>query len=226
MKNNKVVYLHRKKTDNYIFYVGMGNLKRAYSKQRSIWWHRTVNKYGLIIEIFKDNLSLSEACELEIELIKKYGRIDLKTGQLINQTKGGITVEEVSDKCLQKRKKSLKAVVRTKEWNDKISSSLKGIIKSKEWKDKISKTLTGRKLPKEVIEKIKLSNKSKIVTAVPIFCYDYNTSELIKEFYCIRQASIELGCLETSISNNLNNRSQKVNSKTLKKQLKFKYKNK
>lgn len=226
MKNNKVVYLHRKKTDNSIFYVGMGNLKRAYSKQRSAWWHRIVNKYGLIVDIFKDNLSLNEACELEIELIKKYGRIDLKTGQLINQTKGGITVEEVSDKCLQKRKKSLKSVVRTKEWNDKISSSLKGIVKSKEWKDKISKTLTGRKLSKDVVDKMKLSNKSKIVTAVPIFCYDYHTSELINEFYSIRQASVELGCLETSISNNLNNRSQKVNSKNLKKQLKFKYKNK
>jgi len=224
MKNNKVVYLHRKKTDNSIFYVGMGNLKRAYSKQRSKWWNRVVDKYGYVIEIYKNGLTQEEAFELEIELINKYGRIDLGNGQLINQTKGGITVESLSEKNLKKRSESLKSVIRTDDWKNKISLAHKGKIKSKEHRDNIAKSRIGSKIPEEVRQKMRISNKSKIITAVPISCYDYNTCEFIENFTSIREASKKLECLETSICNNLNGRSKKVNSKTLNKQLKFKYK--
>lgn len=226
MKENKIVYLHRRKSDNSVFYVGMGNLKRAYSSQRSDWWHRIVNKHGLIIEIFKEGLSLDEAFSLEIELIEKYGRIDLNTGQLINQTKGGISVEKMSKNSLKKKSDSLKLVVRTKEWNEKISKALKGKKKSKESINKMIEKLKGRKRSDIVKEKMRLSNKSKIITSVPVICYDYNTSEFIDDFYSLREASKKLGCLETSIANNLNGRSKKVNSKILNKTIKFKYKNK
>jgi hypothetical protein len=220
MKNSKVVYLHRKKTDNSVFYVGMGNLKRAYCKQRPDWWNRVVNKYGYVIEIYKDGLTKEEACQIEIELIEKYGRIDLKNGQLINQTKGGITVEGVSDIVLQKKSKSLKAVIRTEEWNLKISNALKGKVKSKEWISKIAKTLTGTKIPEIVKQKMRNSNKSKTVTAIPITCYDYYSSEFIGNFPSVRDAANQLGCKETSISNNLHNRSRFFNSKTLNKKIK------
>ena len=223
MENKKVVYLHRKNTDNSVFYVGMGNLARAYSKQRSKWWNSVVSKYGYTIEIFKEGLTLEEACQLEIELIEKYGRIDLKNGQLINQTKGGITVEGMSEKGLNKKIKSLKSVARTDEWKQKISKALKGKVKSKEWREKIAKTLTGSKLSEATKEKMRLSNKSKIVSARPISCYDYYSSEFIGNFPSLRQASKDLGCLETSIANNIAKRSEKVNSKILNKKLKFNY---
>lgn len=224
MERNKVVYLHRKKTDNSVFYVGVGNLKRAYSKQRSDWWNKVVDKYGYVIEIYKDNLTKEESFELEIELISKYGRIDLKNGQLINQTKGGITVEGMSDEILKRKKNKLKSIVRTEEWKNKISVSHKGKQKSKEHKENIAKSRLGKKIPEEVKAKMRLSNKSKIITAIPILCYDYNTSDFIMEFSSIRCSSKYLECLETSICNNLKGRSKKVNSKKLNKQLKFKYK--
>jgi hypothetical protein len=219
MKNSKVVYLHRKETDNSIFYVGMGNLKRAYCKQRPDWWKRVVKKYGCIVEIYKDGLTQEEAFQIEIELIEKYGRIDLKNGQLINQTKGGITIEGMSDIILKKRSKSLKSVVRTEEWKKKISNALKGKVKSKEWRDKISKTLTGSKLSESTKAKMRLSNKSKILTAKPIACYDYYSNEFISNFESVRIAANELGCKETSISNNLHNRSKSFNSKKLNKKI-------
>lgn len=222
MKNNKVVYLHRKKIDNSVFYVGMGDLKRAYCKQRPEWWNRVVEKYGYVVEIYKDELTKEQAFELEIELISKYGRIDLGSGQLINQTKGGITVEILSDEILKKRSESLKSVVRTEEWKNKISLSHKGKVKSKKHRENIAKSRIGTKIPEDVKAKMRLSNKSKLITAVPISCYDYYTDEFIENFTSIREASKKLGCLETSICNNLYGRSKKLNSKTLNKQLKIK----
>jgi len=222
MKNNKVVYLHKKKTDNSIFYIGMGSLKRAYCKQRTEWWNRVVDKYGYIIEIYKDGLTQEQAFELEIELIDRYGRIDLKNGQLINQTKGGISVEGVSCSILKKKSESLKSVIRTDEWKNKISLAHKGKIKSEEHRENIAKVRTGTKIPEHVKVKMRLSNKSKTITSIPISCYDYYTSEFIENFYSVREAAKKLGCLETAISNNLHGRSKKVNSKILNKQLKIK----
>jgi hypothetical protein len=224
MERNKVVYLHRKKTDDLIFYIGMGSLKRAYCKQRSIIWHRFVNKYGYVVEIYKDGLTKEEAFKIEIDLIEKYGRIDLKSGNLINQTKGGITVESLSEEIIAKRSKSLKSVKRTDEWKRKISLSHKGKVKSKEHKKNIAESIRGKKLSESTREKMRLSNKSKTITAIPVDCYDYLTSEFINGFHSIREASKQLDCLETSISNNLKGRAKKVKSKILNKQLKFKYK--
>ena len=223
VKNNKVVYLHRKKTDNSVFYVGVGNLKRAYCKQRPKWWNNVVSKYGYTIEIYKDRLTQDESFQIEIELIEKYGRIDLKNGQLINRTKGGITVQGVSESILKKRSKSLKSVVRTEEWKNKISLAHKGKAKSKKHRENIAKSRIGTKISEDIKAKMRLSNKSKIITAKPIACYDYNSFEFISNYPSLRQASKDLGCLETSIANNLSKKSKKVNSKILNKQLKFNY---
>jgi hypothetical protein len=57
-------------------------LKRKISKIRDL---------GLepIVEVFKDNITDTEALILEMELISKYGRIDNGTGILCNLTEGG-----------------------------------------------------------------------------------------------------------------------------------------
>ena len=202
----------------------MGDLKRAYSKQRSKWWNRVVDKYGYTIEIYKDNLTKQEAFDLEIELINKYGRIDLKNGQLINQTKGGITVNGLSEEIVKRKIKSLKSVKRTDEWRKKISLAHKGKIKSKKHRENIAKTLKGRKTPESVKEKMRLSNKSNLINGIPVLCYDYITSELIFEFKTLSDASRELGCLVTSICNNLKCRTKTTKSKKLNKLVTLKYK--
>ena len=209
MKKDKVVYLHRKETDKSIFYVGMGSIARAYSKDRKDWWKRVVNKHGYFVEIVKDNLTQAEAFLLEIELIEKYGRMDLKKGQLINQTSGG---------------EALNALIRTQEWRDKISLAHKGKIKSKEHLANMSKSRMGKITPDHVKEKQRRSNLLNPITAVPILCYDYLTSDFIMDFPSATEASRQLGCLRQSIWRNLNGRSKFVNSKVLNKQLKFKYK--
>jgi len=96
---NKVVYIHRKKTDREVFYVGMGNPDRPYQKSptaRSIFWHRVVDKYGYDVEILYTGLSKYEAYAIEMEMIRQYGRRDLGTGTLVNLTNGGDGGEGVS----------------------------------------------------------------------------------------------------------------------------------
>lgn len=91
MKGDKVVYLHRRKSDNKVFYVGIGVKTRPYDfKSRSRFWFNYVNKYGEPnVEIVKDNLTKRDASKLEIELIRKYGRRIKGKGGLVNISKGG-----------------------------------------------------------------------------------------------------------------------------------------
>ena len=101
------VYRHLKLNTNEVFYIGMGkeaNFRRSRSKRyRNNYWHNIVNKYGYSVEIIATNLSEEDAIELEMFLIKQYGRKDLKTGSLINLTDGGEGVFNPSKKSLDSR---------------------------------------------------------------------------------------------------------------------------
>ncbi len=87
---NKVVYLHRNKITDEVFYVGMGSKIRPYDKnKRNLFWNNYVNKYGFYVEIVKSNLSSKEASKEEVRLISLFGRRDLKEGSLVNLSNGG-----------------------------------------------------------------------------------------------------------------------------------------
>lgn len=89
------LYIHTRKTDGGIFYVGIGNEKRPYSKSnRNQYWYNVVNKYDYNIIIIKIGMSWEEACDLEIKMIAFYGRIipskqNLNYGCLVNMSDGG-----------------------------------------------------------------------------------------------------------------------------------------
>lgn len=89
------VYRHIRLDKNEPFYIGIAkdefkNCERARSKYyRNKYWHNIVNKTPYEVEIMLENLSWEEACEKEIEFIKLHGRVDLKTGSLVNMTDGG-----------------------------------------------------------------------------------------------------------------------------------------
>jgi hypothetical protein len=86
-----IVYGHIRKDTNDIFYIGIGKTKkRAYSKfGRNSHWQNIVKKVGYKVEILFENIDWESACQIEIQLIKKFGRIDLNTGSLVNMTDGG-----------------------------------------------------------------------------------------------------------------------------------------
>jgi len=87
------VYQHIRLDTNEVFYIGISsdlNYRRSISKRnRNILWERIVKKHGFKAEILFDNISWEDACKKEIELIKFYGRKDIKEGSLVNLTNGG-----------------------------------------------------------------------------------------------------------------------------------------
>jgi hypothetical protein len=125
------VYQHKKADNGQIFYIGIGNKKRAYNKHgRNSIWNRIVNKHDYTVEIVSDNCSKEEAIQIEQYLIAYYGRIVLNTGCLANITDGGDGVNgyKVSE-----------------ETRKKISQRNKGRKLSAEHKANMSKAAKGRK---------------------------------------------------------------------------------
>ena len=111
--NNKVVYIHRKLTDQTVFYVGIGSVDRPYIIQgRSKLWYNTVAKHGLSIDIIETGLTADRAKILEIELIKQYGRKDKNKGTLVNLTDGGDGLLNPTKEQIENRTKKLRSQFR------------------------------------------------------------------------------------------------------------------
>jgi len=129
MKNKYCIYIHLRLDTNEVFYVGIGGKRRPYSKHaRNRYWKSIVNLVGYKVEILSDNLSWENAQQAEIELIKIYGRKDLKEGILSNQTDGG--EGKVGVICSDETKSKIGAgntgKQRTEEWRINHSDFMKG----------------------------------------------------------------------------------------------------
>lgn len=84
------VYQHIRRDKLEVFYVGIGNKRRPYSKSiRSKHWHNVVSKAGYDVEILRTCNTFEEAGLWEKFFIKMYGRKDLNLGPLVNMTEGG-----------------------------------------------------------------------------------------------------------------------------------------
>ena len=169
--NDKVVYIHRRKDNREVFYVGMGSEKRSRegitSNKRSEFWKRIVAKTDYTIEIVEKNLSQNKALLLESELIKKYGRRDLSLGNLVNMTDGGegggfgrklSESHKMSISIAQKGIKKINTEARIKGQIER-SLKMKGRKASAESKEKMSKALKGRVFSEEWRKKISESRK-------------------------------------------------------------------
>ena len=89
-KRDKVVYIHKRKKDGQVFYVGMGSIKRPYSSSnRNSMWNKYVEKYGKPeVKIVRGYLTKDEALILERKLIAKYGLKIYGKGNLVNLNYG------------------------------------------------------------------------------------------------------------------------------------------
>ena len=126
------VYTHTRLDNNEVFYVGIGtqdNYKRASrSHNRTNYWNNIVKKCGWKVDIVFDNLSWGDACKKEVELIKRYGRVDLGTGTLVNLTDGGdgsLGLKH-SEKTRLKMSKTRKGRKYTEEHKAKTRNSMLG----------------------------------------------------------------------------------------------------
>jgi hypothetical protein len=169
-----VVYLHKRKDNNEVFYIGIGNdIKRAFDikNRKNKHWKKVVNKYGHIVEIIKDNLSWDEVCELEKYWIKFYGRFDLNEGTLVNMTDGGEGQPNPSEETRQKlkyqrtedQKQNLRSYqIGVKQSEETIKKRINsGFHKTEEYRKKMSESLSGDKNPNKKEENKKKLRKPK-----------------------------------------------------------------
>jgi hypothetical protein len=112
------------------YYIGKGTGRRAYEEHAI---HPPKDRSRIVI--LSNDLSESDAFQLEKDLIRQYGRIDLGTGCLHNLTDGG---------------EGWSGLVRTPEHSSKISQKLKG-RRPKPWTPEMcqahSVKMKGRKFP-------------------------------------------------------------------------------
>ena len=126
-ENVYYVYLHRRLSDNKVFYVGKGKNKRAWdTNKRSTWWKRAYEKHGLIVEIAFDNLDEKTAflCEKDTILEMRYFGYPL-----CNMTDGG---------------EGKSGHVQSQETKDKRSKSMAGRKLSEDHRRKISENSKAR----------------------------------------------------------------------------------
>jgi uncharacterized protein involved in tellurium resistance len=210
------VYRHIRLDKNEPFYIGIGSSKyynRAYRhKNRSDFWKRVANKGGYEVEILMDDLTWEQACEKEKEFIKLYGRVDLKTGCLVNMTDGGDGALNaiISEKTRKSVAEANRRRVFTDEDRKKISIRHTGRKKSEESRKKLSNSLKNSEKFKEAIkinaEKykgFKHSEKSKInmakAKARPIYQKTID-GEIIKKWDSAKQVQRELAFSQGNIS--------------------------
>ena len=148
------VYIHKRKTNDEVCYVGKGVQHRwSVVYNRNNYWKNVANKHGVYCEIAANSLTESEAFILEKKLIELHGRIDQKTGTLVNLTDGGDGVSGyiyTPEQCKHKSELG-KGRVHSPETRAKMRIVQKGRIASEESKRKISEYRTGKKLPASTV---------------------------------------------------------------------------
>jgi len=143
------VYAYLRKRDLSPYYVGKGKDTRAWDLSHTVIVPKDKNR----IVILESNLTEIGALALERRMIRWYGRKDLGTGILRNQTDGGDGVagiipwnkgKKVGSYLTESgRKKVSDANKGPKNHGAKVSAALKGKPKSDEHKKKLSESLKG-----------------------------------------------------------------------------------
>lgn len=182
----------------------------------------------LSIKVFED-LNEQESFNIETTIIKKIGRRDLKLGPLTNLTDGGdgrtnIVVSEKTKKKISKTKKSQhlhnKHTELTKNLLKKINQGENNPFFGKNHTEEVKEEqslrvsgtnhpMWGKKHNEETIQKIrerrdagvdqdKMIQLSKEVNSKSVLQFALD-GEFIKEFFSIKDASIETGCSESII---------------------------
>jgi hypothetical protein len=158
------VYEHIRLDKNEPFYYGIFEDKyRPFERtRRNNLWNKIVAKTPYEVKILKEGLTWEEACQMERDLIKKYGRIDQGTGILTNLTDGGdgtVGLTRTEEHC-NKISKSLTGLIRSEESKLKQSFSRKGTNDTEETRVKKSNAKKGKK-PNNFGKKYKSENISK-----------------------------------------------------------------
>lgn len=147
--NKYYVYLHKRKSDGTIFYVGKGCGVRAKVKTgRSKHWLNTVKKHGYIIDFAFTNLTSDEAKRIEKELIKNLRQSGASIVNISSGGDGGLDCE-----------------MYTKETKEKMRAAKLGKKQMPEHAAKSASAKIGKKQPKAAVEYVIGLKKKKVINS-------------------------------------------------------------
>ena len=157
-----LVYQHKRKDNNSVFYIGVGKTERRVNSKdsRNSHWKGVVNKYGYYSEITHKDIIWEEALSIEKYLIAFYGRKDLDKGELVNKTDGGEGFINFSQETLDKLRIKNIGRKHTPETILKLSNR----VRTPEEIEKLRTSHLGKKLSQEAKEKVRQFQKNKIVS--------------------------------------------------------------
>lgn len=186
---DKVVYIHKRKDNGKVFYVGIGSITRPHTRRKNKMWKGIVSKYGYEVEVLYFGLCWDEACIIERALICHLGRRDLGKGQLVNMTDGGEGNQNIiyTPEWIEKQRKASSNRTHSEESRKKIGDSLKNKKFSRDRKLNISKSKRGKRLGSE--------NHSSILTEEEVL----QIRELAKSNISLLQISKRFNCGWTTI---------------------------
>lgn len=214
MNREFYIYLYWRLDTNEVFYVGKGKGDRwkVLSKsRRNKHFINIINKYPVVVEIIKDNLTENEAFYWEEEIIKilvfEYGySINIANNysneeerHLVNMTWGGEGTsghnplegksEEEIREIMELRRKNMIETKNKNGWGG-TRHPMYGKHHTEETKEKISDKMRGRKLSENHKEKL-----SKIAPSTSVICLT-----TLNIFLTIKKAAKYYDCKASSIS--------------------------
>lgn len=224
------LYKHNRLDNGNPFYIGIGTkniiktthygiYKRAYTKHgRSKYWQNIVTKYGYKIEIIYEHESLDIIKQKEIDYVKLYGRLDLKTGILVNLTDGGDGANFSNEKKQKLIFANKNRVHRkwTIEEKENHSKKLKEVYKDPKQRNRLSEQTTNyfkthnhinKGIPRSENIKNILIEKHTKASGKPVLQYDLKNN-LIEEFPSTMAAQRSTGCRKDTIRNCANGKSK------------------
>jgi hypothetical protein len=153
------VYEHIRKDTNEVFYIGIGSdntFSRAfYTHNRNHLWNEIVEKTDYEVKIVEMNIDWDTACNIERELIKKYGRVQFEGGSLTNLTAGGDGFKQPhSDETKLKISKTTKGKSYEERYGEEKARELKELRQQKQkeiWEARSNKEVN--KIKKKISKK-------------------------------------------------------------------------
>ena len=157
-----LVYIHKRKDNDSVFYVGAGKTERRINSKdsRNTEWKKIVKEVGYYAEVTHKDIIWDEALSIEKYLIEFYGRKDLGKGQLVNKTDGGAGLVNLSSESMEiLRQKNI-----GRKHTPETIQKLKGRKLTEEHRQKLIASHLGKKLSEEAKEKVRQFQKNKIVS--------------------------------------------------------------